>query len=427
MSVYLVLLMASTFGGAIMSRTRSRVIGGGTAQASMSGQTKWAGETEPTDQTATTDYGLESTTQTTIDVVTPEFQKRINQGEVINNDFFSETITEVPAQPTSYSRDYRFGTIEDWTGAHWSGKWPLKNDDHLGGYLDPFIADPDLSSTIESLRQQALTTAHSNASSGEMQTLVTAAESGKTVNSLADILGRAIRILKAARRLDLKRVAGELNPKELADRYMELRYALRPLVYDANDLLAALEESRSYKNSRQTYRGYGRYSNSYEDDFPLGNYTDASGTICRTCSVEVDVRCGVLADVVTSGVSIWGADQLAETAWEITPFSFIADWFWNIGEKIAAFSPSAGVRELASWSTTIVKLDQRNWLDSITSTKNSEVYDLANSLTHSGQKTRKIKTVTRVADPNLSIYPQVKLRVDGLKLLDLAIIVSKFR
>jgi hypothetical protein len=39
-------------------------------------------------------------------------------------------------------------------------------------------------------------------------------------------------------------------------------------------------------------------------------------------------------------------------AWELIPFSFVADWFVNIGPYVRAITPKVGVHSLGSWTTT---------------------------------------------------------------------------
>jgi intergrase/recombinase len=60
----------------------------------------------------------------------------------------------------------------------------------------------------------------------EILALATAAEGRKTVESMVSIFLRLTRIIKALKKLDAKVLRNEVSPKELANRYMELRYAI---------------------------------------------------------------------------------------------------------------------------------------------------------------------------------------------------------
>jgi hypothetical protein len=107
--------------------------------------------------------------------------------------------------------------------------------------------------------------------------------------------------------------------------------------------------------------------------------------------------------------------------WELTPFSFIADWFFNIGQTISSWTPNPGVKELASWVTTV----EEDFCE-ITSpafARTYDVYTYEDSYSGSGIKmSKKVKTITRTPSPTKSIMPRFKLKLNAFKLLDLAII-----
>jgi len=208
---------------------------------------------------------------------------------------------------------------------------------------------------------------------------------------------------------------------------MELRYAIRPVVYDVNNFTAALEQSRSLQFSRFTSRGFRSLNRTFSDTIPLVGYPDGTGTVNRQATYRVNIRAGVLSEVQQSHLSTWGGDQLLETAWELVPFSFIADWFANFGDIIATITPNIGVRELASWVTTETTVTQRNWCDSVQMTKDPAVYTASCVLNHSGERKYESFHKSRVPNPELSYYPRSNMRLDGLKLLDLAIILRRFR
>lgn len=47
------------------------------------------------------------------------------------------------------------------------------------------------------------------------------------------------------------------------------------------------------------------------------------------------------------------AQDMASAAWELTPYSFVVDWFVNIGDWVKAFTPKPGINVLGSWLTTV--------------------------------------------------------------------------
>jgi hypothetical protein len=346
------------------------------------------------------------------------------KGEIINNPLTKQLIMVTDPIPTQFSRELITVTSGKWFGDSWSGLWPVSSAD-LGQFLVPSL-DPEFASTIESLKSQAVTSAHAKANSVEISMLMVAGEGRKTVASLASIFGRAIRIFKAVKTADIRYLKRQISLIELRDRYMEARYALRPMVYDVKGLIAALGASAESTGEKTRVTARSKVQNQYDkedviDVYPSGQLMKLS--VKRKSTVLTEIRAGVLTDVVASYVEIWGLANFAETAWELIPLSFIADWFFNIGKTIAAWTPNYGIRELASWSVTkhVVLLE-----NSLVSAQNYGVSPSVtrSTLSWSGSKTQTEQWTIREPSPQLGILPKLTIRLDALKLLDLAIILG---
>lgn len=353
------------------------------------------------------------------DVVTPDFKRRIGRGEVINNPMSKDEhwyIHPKHQQHTRYqvNKDPVTGKYTGWSaqGGH---VVPLS---FFGTLLVVNDANEDSQEEITTLVNQAVTQAHANTSLSEMSALSTLAEAKKTVQSMQAIIFRVVQLIRQFRKLNFRYVKKELSRKELADRYMELRYALRPLVYDAKQLGAALGESSAFKTTRATARGYAKTVFKATDSEVINN-GDHKYTVAKNLTHTVDIRAGVLCDIKTDHVNVFGLDQPLETLWEITPFSFIFDWFLNIGDTIAAFTPNAGVRQLASWVT--VEQHQESSA-AVGQFENIPKANFRDEFEWSGTYTHITHNKTRTVNPQLSYFPSVKLRLNTLKLTDLTLI-----
>lgn len=355
------------------------------------------------------------------DVVTPDFKRKSAMGVIINNDMWRNTLEEYPPQPEAYSRHYiKRGTNGGDYGTEWDGQLAL-SELELGGYLGSFT-DNDVFETIAALKADAITRAHANASSAEIAIPMVLAEGDKTVASLVSLTKRAWRIVRAVKKLDLKYLRKQITLKELQDRYMECRYAIRPLVIDTHGLISAVEESKQFKSMRRTSRAFAKHTFSKNDTVTVNSFSFASGTATctRTTDLTYEIRAGVLSDVVTSGYSIFGADQILQTAWEIIPFSFIVDWFVNVGDTIAAWTPNAGVQERASWVVVKSTETQTSRMDSFTVAPLAGYH--TNTCSVSGNMKRIVTKTVRTRNPQLSFHPRFNVKLDALKLLDLGII-----
>jgi hypothetical protein len=361
-------------------------------------------------------------------MITPDYLGAIRRGEIICNPLEISTIETTYDPPTALYLKYSDSNSSKKIYCAEHSTWHNRINVTAGvwahypvTYLETLVGGVLPSDMRQSVIDRAVVQAHANVDTSEMMALATLAEGRKSVESVSAILRRAYRIFRNVRKLNLRAVAKELSPKELADRYMEARYAIRPLIYDVNGITRSLEKARGF--ARRTFRGYASDSHSNSDTI-IGSQAPVSDDWVRNYSVEYTARAGVLCDVSISDISVLGLDQIAETAWELVPFSFIADWFANTGDWIAAHTPNAGVTQRASWVTV-----RRKTTKSCTVTGsrwNLGVNQTGITLTRA-KPTHKVEEtfLERLVSPAISTWPSANLRLDGYKLTDLGIILRK--
>lgn len=372
-----------------------------------------------------------SMTKTTIDTNNGDFRKRSRMGEIINTHFKSTTVTQSarpvgPLEWVYYKKNglacalHTPGQTHDWYTKVSSPNTAVFSAASGGGFL---AVDAVLKAELrQRVIDLSVAQAFSNIDESEMLALAAVAESGKTVQSVQAILFRAYKILKNVRHLNVKALRQELSPKELADRYMEARYAIRPLMYDVRGMVRAVRKEKA--TVRRTYRGKAEDS------------TSASATVLnvdgiyltkmdflKTVDYSVTAKAGVLCDVTISELSIYGCDQFVETLWELAPWSFIADWFANIGDVIAAHTPNAGVRQLASWVTVKETTTQSLQVTDHRSNASASGFVGVSLTSPKGTIHREELVLERIVNPAISSFPSSKMRLDGYKLIDLAIIL----
>lgn len=376
-------------------------------------------------------------TESMDDVVTAGFHTKSGNGVVVNNPM-THVVTTVWNYPFSYdilvSYEIRHGSPGSYhwhgAGARWAGNQVLSAYAELSFLNAPVAPESDL-------LDLALSKAWSNVSLNEAQGMVMIAESEKTVASLVSLTRRFIRILKKVKKLDVKGLYGELTPKELADRYMELRYAIRPLLYDINGTIKALKYEAEKSPLRTTFRGNEFWSDetSQESHRHNGDFLSAVRTqyILKRAKTSFDVRAGVLAELDTlSSLPVWGMTEPLEALWEIVPFSFIVDWFFNVGDTIAAFTPNFGLNALASWTVSTKIVERTSEITRSTADwPDTDDYDedTINVLNHvnsclGGQVGELIITKQRTPNPSRSILPTLSVNLNTFKLIDLLIIAK---
>ena len=289
------------------------------------------------------------TMKVTTDVVTPRFHERSAKGEINNSPFSSVTTTQ-SIMPDSYAYKFPLDPAKDcafqqevpnsylWTTYRGVGS---KQVGHLGGSR---INGSDL-------RLQAMTTAVAGISAPEVQGLVSLAELRETISFLrrpakawTDFAKRAKRHKNRGTRKDKAKSVAQF----LSDNWLSYRYGVRPIVMDVQNGMKALKYYNDKQPKRFTARGSASDSDTRTSNYGLGVYSCEHQT-----KFEMNVRAGVLYEL-EEGYDVFGVNysQIPVAAWEVIPFSFVADWFVNIGSYVEAITPKSGARELARWTTT---------------------------------------------------------------------------
>lgn len=375
---------------------------------------------------STTTAGQE--TEVTEDWSHDHFTRRINNGEIICSPFRTTKVVETNSPPGVFEHIYERSdttlctqhTPSQYhkTRVKEKGTWRPGSPAAIG-----FASGVTRAGLRQSVIDQAVISANANIDISEMLALATAAESRKTVESMRAILWRVFKIMKSVRKLHLRELYRELTPKEVADRYMEARYAIRPLIYDVRGILSSLEKRREHV--RRTFRGEASDSHTNMDS--VGHNPGLSyitSTWGRCLEYTVSARAGVLCDIEVSEISTFGLDQIAETAWELVPFSFIVDWFTNCGDWIAAQTPNAGVNQRASWVTVKETLTTtQNCISAVSTASSNSGWSNVSLTFPSVTWSRKEEVLERIVDPTTNVFPSVDINLDAFKLTDMGIIL----
>jgi hypothetical protein len=201
--------------------------------------------------------------------------------------------------------------------------------------------------------------------SGMTQTLVSLAEGPKTLRMIRDAARLLRRPLDTARRvlritrsqlLNMDRAQRAKFYDVAADVWLNARYGWRPFVYDT---IAHAEAFLQNPSTRKTVRA----------TYPLGDttwatYSDTStyGVKSRhlsTWTLSRSARFGQTADFRASldlTAQQFGAYDILGTAWELVPFSFVVDWFANVGDSLQALQALLLADERVGWSTVLTEL-----------------------------------------------------------------------
>lgn len=181
--------------------------------------------------------------------------------------------------------------------------------------------------------------------------------------SLDMIVGRAVQLSRFARhlnRFDFSAAAKDLGlthrPKGLrkeakafANNFLEFHFGWEPLVKDIGGAVDLLQ--KPYPQGKVTARGQQRVE-------VISDTT--SGGVHYYDRVNYDSNAMISAQVQVTNPNLYLANQLGfvnplSVAWELVPFSFVVDWFVNVGQVLASFSDFAGVSLTGAFVTRFQK------------------------------------------------------------------------
>lgn len=291
------------------------------------------------------------------DVVTPRYKELSARGDIINSPMSRfRTSNTVEIGTASYYIPYAPATPANVKKCAHSYTQTMTN--YTGGLNR--VGSP-LKATVSSkidrgrLVDLASTDAAANIDDPIFDGLVFVAELNETIRFLREPLSTWNKYLR-----DLKKFKNRKKSQRdraliqfMGDSWLALRYGVRPLFYDMVKAVEAIDNVVSGdKPTRHTARGFS--SDTANSTVTEVLYTNGVGwTVSTTSDSRVVVRCGILYEMFrdpdTFGIRF---ERIPEAAWEAMRFSFVIDWFVNIGPFIGAITPKGGIRQLASWTTT---------------------------------------------------------------------------
>lgn len=156
------------------------------------------------------------------------------------------------------------------------------------------------------------------------------------------------------KRRNAKIVAKDLNSigTYTADRWLEFKYGWMPLVYTAQDAISELQRLVDDKPVVKFYAGSKRgvsraFTKTLQGALPEGGFGDAymTGTTHEKVGMTFEVT------DLPAGVYL-GFDNLKQVAWEMTPWSFMIDPFFNVAGYLGALEGVKGLKFVDGYHTS---------------------------------------------------------------------------
>lgn len=287
----------------------------------------------------------------------PGFHRRLRAGDIVMGDLILYVSERSYANGSIYS-----GIVPD-TGGYWSN---AEGDFSALVERSSSITDPPNGGDLVTMGQIALAEAYARMNQSSLL-------SGEILNDLDSTVGMLRRPFEKSRTLlgkiykARKRHLGKTAKsaaQATSNAWLEYRYGWKPILLDCETVVDQAQLLRRKVGLQHLVaRAGGQSVNSSTKSFvrqPMAVEPAwlASGSLNRT--IEQRVGAGVLYDSVSRTTAeqlnkMLGTrpSDLVATVWETIPYSFVADWFVNIGSWLQAVTPNPYVKVRASWLTTI--------------------------------------------------------------------------
>lgn len=281
------------------------------------------------------------------DVVVERYKERSAAGEVFNN----------PCLKIDTEVYYNLGIRIVTQPASWHTRYVYEGVNARDRYIDEI---PDLYVSSEDTVQTAITAAATRAmakvSSEAMLLGATLGELRGTKEMLLTAFARLRHLgtlLKTYRDVFQDIRHGPLWKTKkgylmLENAWMEVRMGWRPFLGEVKTLYYAMNALANFPE-RQTFRAKESFTLSDADTYTL---TRGQETFVydRTYYGKFTVSAGVLAEQRYGGVpDTFGLTKFPQTVYELTRLSWCLDYFLNVGDLIAAYTPDSLWTPMISW------------------------------------------------------------------------------
>jgi hypothetical protein len=255
---------------------------------------------------------------------TPDYHKVVAEGGVLPLNGYRRWDYEIVANPgtRTWNRIDTSSGCEIGQNSPYTYIAPADLFDESGSGLD-------LPSTSH-VNWDALTLAAIASVLPSLDALTTYMESRQTVKMIVDARRDAKRLIRDALR------GGKHTAKAAADAWMAWRYGWQILGLDIKNAYELIKEPCS------SLIVTGQSGENFTSDIgysPTQSWTDGiTGRFQRSAIGQWNVSCRARAVVVWKYSTLNVVVDPWITAWELVPFSFVADWFVNVGDVLSAWN-----------------------------------------------------------------------------------------
>lgn len=344
------------------------------------------------------------------DVVTKGFKKRSANGDVIVSPMYKK-VHNVITKPFAGSMSV-------------TSKRDAKFTQTGVGTLPP-VPFPEFRLALPTgLVDNAITKAFAGVNANETNVPLWLGEAREGVKMFCDIGASLLKLYRATETQRKQYLKGKMTVSEMQSMTLALQYGILPLE-DQLDSLSKLFKMK--KDQRYTSRGMKHHEDRTTYTYDANNNGFNKVVVSCAETLVVHVRAGVLYEVNATGLTAIERyvqpGEIASAAWALTRLSFVTDWFINVGDTIASWSPAVGCNILGQWVT--VEETRRLALDAhyVDHVEDNLNYNFG--LSHTSDLEVSIKWREPVDPLSRPIIPRISVDLNLSKVLSLILLFAK--
>lgn len=286
-----------------------------------------------------------------------------------------------------------------------------QSEGYFSGTYSAWVADPaqNVASRLSSAENSVLVKVLGKASDAKVNVAVTLAEASKTSDMILDTARRIDRAYRALRRGNFREVARQLNisPNRVHNNWLAYKYGWTPLLMDvknAAEFFAQQHVGRPIRFTVKSHQATNFVYNRSVNYVPYGgstpNYatTEAlTGHIVHRCKLWLEVT-----NPTASAVQQLGISNPLLIAWELVPYSFVFDWFCQVGNYLQGLTALQGLTVRKGMRSNLTEFEVSRSVPATTAVSGNVTY--RNSAWNTGCTFRQYGRSSFSPNP-LSIYP----------------------
>lgn len=342
---------------------------------------------------------------------TPHFHERLARGEILPLNNYSRWDYRWKGLPGSVNLTY-VGSCAGVT--HTAGVSAARITSALSRLVSPVDNElhPNLQAAMaaDDVDRDALLIAAMADMLPDLDALTTAVEAHKTFKMIKNVRRDASHLIRQAMR------GGYHTAKAAGDAWLSWRYGWRILGFDIENISEFIANPIAYRVVKGSATETSVSTWTANSTVPGGAYTTTSEA---EYTANVSIRAKTVGIVRATTLNTFYDMPL--TIWETIPFSFVADWFVNVGSVLAAWKVSRNVDSLHTSLGRKVEATERHSVNLSPGT--DTVTFPAASGSAQGFGSYIARSRDRAWIP--SFIPSVQVKLNSAKIADLAALLAK--